>query len=376
MGNKWQDAIADSGDSLRRFKIVAPNDGDTTKVRIRIVSDNFQDAWVHYFPGFKEDGKAGTRFAVCLKKGKCPICAKHEETGDDDYKAKRQFYINVIDRKSENPKVMLWQCGFGMFKDIAGIIDEESGTGDPSEFDLVIKRTGKSKTNTRYAVKPFMKDGSIVKKKLPSDLLKLLDLKPEEGGPYDLAEFTKKKTADEMVEMLTGEFSSKSKKKKDDDEDEEDEKPKKKKKASDDDDDDEDDKPKKKKKDDDEDEDEDDKPKKKKYLDDDDDEDEDEKPKKKKKASDDDDEDDEDEKPKKKKKKDDDDDDEDEDEDDKPKKKKKSSDDEDDDEDEDDKPKKKKKSSDDDDDEEDDDEDEKPKKKKKKSSDDDDEDDD
>jgi len=366
VGNKWQDAIANSGgDDIRRLKVNAPAKGEKTKLRIRIIDNNFEDAWVHFFPGFKENGEKGVRFAVCHGKGKCPICAKFEESGDEDFKAKRQFYMNVIDRKAEKPQVMVYQCGFGTFKDIAALTDEDSGLTDPSEFDVIITRVGSKKTDTRYTIKPFMKDGVVVKKKLPSDLRELIAAKTEDGGPYDLSKFVEKVSIDDIEEMLTGNFSSKAKgKKKDDDEDDEDEKPKKKgKKYAADDDEDEDDKPKKKKKssdDDEDDEDEDEKPKKKskKDEDEDDDEDEDEKPKKKGKKKDDEDED-EDEKPRKKsKKKDDDDEDEDEDEDEKPKKKGKSKsddDDEDEDEDEDEKPRKKSKSKKDDDDDEDED---------------------
>jgi len=372
MASKWQDAIAGGDGDIRRLKIEAPASGQTTKKRIRIIDNNFEDAWVHFFPGFKENGEKGTRFAVCHGKGKCPVCAKFEETGDNDFKAKRQFYMNVIDRKEEKPQIRLFQTGFGVFREIAALTDEESGLSDPSEFDVVISRTGAKMKDTKYAVKPFMKDGAVVKKPLPSDLKKLLDAKTEDGGPYDLSQFVQKVSIEEIEEMLTGEFSSKSKKKKDDDDDE-DEKPRKKKYAADDDED-EDDEHKSKKKskksdDDDDDEDEDEKPRKKSDDDDEDeDEDEDEKPKKKGKRKDDDDEDeddedDEDEKPKKKgKSKKDDDDDEDEDEDEKPRKKKKSSDDDED--------------EDEEDDEDDEDEDEKPKKKSKKNKDDDDEDDD
>lgn len=362
MGSKWQDAIAGGDGDIRRLKIEAPASGQITKKRIRIINNNFEDAWVHFFPGFKENGEEGTRFAVCLKKGKCPVCAKFEETGDNDFKAKRQFYMNVIDRKEENPKVRIFQCGFGVFREIAALTDEDSGLSDPSEFDVVISRTGSKMKDTKYTVKPFMKDGTVVKKSLPSDLKKLLEAKTEDGGPYDLSQFVEKSTAEEIEEMLTGNFASKSKKKKDDDDEDDEPKNKKKKYAADDD------------------EDEDEAPKKKsKKSSDDDDEDEDDAPKKKSKKKDDDDEDeDEDDEPKKKKgKKSSDDDDEDEDEDEKPRKKSKKNDDDDEDEDEDDEPKSKKKSKkdEDEDDEDDEDEDERPKKKGKRKDDDDEDDD-
>ena len=313
--NKWSSAIEGGGDSIRRFKIPAPESGEVTKKRVRIIRDNFEDVWAHFFPGYSDKGERAVRYAVCLGRKKCPICKKLEETGDEDYKAKRYFYINVFDRKDSDSKVKLWQASYGIFKQIAEIADEDDGLGNLSEYDIVIKRKGSKKNDTRYTVKPFMKDGQVVKKKLPKELVDISELPEEDGGCYALEKFSEKKSYEELEAMLTGDFE-----KSDEDDDED----KKKKKKSKDEDEDEDEEEKEEKKE----------RKKRKKKDDEDEEEEEEDKKKKKKKDDEDEEEEEDEdEDKKKKKKKDEDEDEDEDDDEDDKKKKKSKKDEDDDED-------------------------------------------
>src|SRR5665213_2617324 len=92
----WQQEAANNskgGGGIRRFKVKAPAKGEKTKVKIRIPVNNFEPAWCHWFPGFKDDGEEGQRYAICLGKKKgvnvCPICQKFEDTGDDGYKAKK-----------------------------------------------------------------------------------------------------------------------------------------------------------------------------------------------------------------------------------------------------------------------------------------------
>lgn len=336
MAKSWQDEAAKNskgggdGSGVRRFKIKPPEKGEKTKVRIRIPVNNFEPAWCHWFPGFNNEGEESDRFAICLgkKKGenKCPICTKFDETGDKGYKAKKMYFINVINKDGKDLECLLWTLSPNMFNQIAEVADPDEGMSDPTMYDIIIVRTGAKFKDTRYKVKAAMKDGKVNIKKISDEIEELLAKDPDDGGPYPLDKFVEKKTAEELDDMLSGQGQKK--KKKDDDDD--DDKPKKKKKDEDDEDDD-DDKPKKKKNDDDDEDDDDIKPKKKnKHADEDDDED-DDKPKKKKKDEDEDDDD----EPKKKKgkdKDDDEDDDEDgEDEDDKPKKKKKRDDDDEDD---------------------------------------------
>ena len=76
------------GGDIRRFKFVVGLNV------VRIAEDNFEDAWIHYF----KNAEGEIRRAVCLGKGKCPLCEKGE-------KASHRFYFNVIDKKSKKKQV-------------------------------------------------------------------------------------------------------------------------------------------------------------------------------------------------------------------------------------------------------------------------------
>lgn len=298
---KYEDANTSGGGGgeIRRLKLAVG------KNIIRIVEDNFEDAWIHHFKNSEGENKR----AICLGRDKCPIC----KSGN---KATHRFYFNVIDRKDQKAEgktvIKLLECGkmiFDAIKELA--LDEEYG--DPTQYNLKINRKGEGK-KTKYSVQASTKQYPLTEEEL-----KVAEEETAEGGAYDLNMFVAKQTRADLEAILTGEEADSEDKDaggsgKDGDDGDEDEK----------DEDKEDTPPKKgnkKSKHDDEDEEEDDEDdgdkdgkeldidKELKELedDDDDDEDEDEKPKKNVTKDDDEDEededeDDEDEKPKKKKK--------------------------------------------------------------------------
>ena len=180
---------AGGGGDIRRIKF-AP---DTTTV-VRIVEDNYEKVWVHHFKGVDEDGKERNRRTVCLGKGKCPVC-------DAGHKAKPRYYFNVVDMKErkENAgkfQVRLLEVGKMVYDGIKLLaLDEEYG--DPTQYNIKIKRTGEGKNDTKYTVHAGRKMFSLKE----SDE-KIINKAAEDGGVYDLSYFTAKQTKAELLEML------------------------------------------------------------------------------------------------------------------------------------------------------------------------------
>jgi len=155
---------------------------------VRIVQDNFEDAWVHYFND--KDGKNSR--VVCLGKGKCPVC----ETGA---KATHRFYFNVIDRKEQKEtkktEIKIMECGKMIYEQIRELaLDEEYG--DPTQYNLKITRKGEKKS-TKYSVRASTKIYDLTE-----DEKEVSKSATEEGGSYDLTLFVGKQTKAEILERL------------------------------------------------------------------------------------------------------------------------------------------------------------------------------
>lgn len=89
-------------------------------------------------PGF------GYRFVCSKVHGACPICEK----GD---KAKRRWYLGVIDRKSGTYKVL--DVGVSVLKSIQSLVKDEDW-GDPNKYDIDIKTDPKAGPSGYYTVNP------------------------------------------------------------------------------------------------------------------------------------------------------------------------------------------------------------------------------
>lgn len=179
---KYEGTQTTGGDDTRRMKFIVG-----TNV-IRIVEDNFEDAWVHYFKNDEGD----KRRAICLGKGKCPLCGKKK-------KATHRFYFNIIDRKEQKEtgetKIKVMEVGkmiYDQVRDLA--LDEEYG--DPTQYNLKITRTGEG-LKTKYSVRASNKQFGLTKEEE-----KVLEVETEDGGIYDLSFFVTKQSRSEILEML------------------------------------------------------------------------------------------------------------------------------------------------------------------------------
>lgn len=198
---KWEkgrDALKGGGGigTIRRIKFK-----EGTSI-IRLIENDYEEAWVHHFPGVNDKGEEVTRRAVCLGKTECPVCKIITETGNTDLKAKHRFYMNVINRKEERKHpdkyfdVELLECGPQIFEQIANFaVDPEYG--DPSLYNFKIIRVGTGAKDTKYTVIPSNK-----KLKLSSRERKLCERESEAGGAYDLTGFTEQRTKEEVEAML------------------------------------------------------------------------------------------------------------------------------------------------------------------------------
>ena len=173
------------GGDIRRLKL-SPG-----KNIIRIVEDNFEEAWIHHF----ENKDGDKRRAICLGKGKCPIC----NTGN---KATHRFYFNVIDRKEQKVDgktiIRLFECGKMIYEPVRELaLDEEYG--NPTQYNLKINRVGEGK-KTKYGVQASTKKYPLTDKEQA-----IVDSETSEGGAYDLSMFVTKQTKAELLEILNGE---------------------------------------------------------------------------------------------------------------------------------------------------------------------------
>lgn len=169
---------------------------------IRLVDNEYEEAWIHHFPGVNDAGEEATRRTICLGRATCPICKLADETENKDLRAKHRFYMNIIDRKEEKADpdrrfdVKLLECGPSIFEQIATFaVDSEYG--DPTKYNFKIIRVGTGARDTKYNVIPSSKFYKISKRER-----KLCERATEEGGKYLLTGFTEKRTKDEVEAML------------------------------------------------------------------------------------------------------------------------------------------------------------------------------
>ena len=175
------------GGNIRRMKLVVGVN------IVRVIEDNFEDTWVHYFKNADGD----KRMAICLGKGKCPLC---EKCGKSE-KATHRFYFNVIDRKEQKESgetvVKVMEVGKTIYEQIRDLaLDDEYG--DPTQYNIKINRKGEG-LKTKYSVRASTKQYDLTK-----DEKELLEAETEDGGVYDLKSFVQKQTKGELIEMLGG----------------------------------------------------------------------------------------------------------------------------------------------------------------------------
>jgi hypothetical protein len=147
--------VAEAASKQRgKTKWLKLDDGDV--VRVRVVAEQFKDAWVHRVPMETEDekGRARTFHAEvpCLDQDDegvpCPGCK-------DDIAKKYKFYVPVIVRDwtdEETGKtgdtVMLWSNGITIGKKL----DKLEAKHGLANRDIEIEREGSTMNDTRYDV--------------------------------------------------------------------------------------------------------------------------------------------------------------------------------------------------------------------------------
>ena len=110
-----------------------------------------------------------------MSKKPCPVCQKAEQlrsTGRDaDYKAagdllpRLRVYCNVIDRSNPEagPKVMA--IGKTVHEELVALRRDQDAGGDYTHpetgFDIIIKRTGTTKNDTSYDIKPARENSPL-----------------------------------------------------------------------------------------------------------------------------------------------------------------------------------------------------------------------
>lgn len=100
-----------------------------------------------------------------LAKKPCPVCVKAEELNNSTSKkdkdaasamfARRQVYSNIIDRAMPDKGPQTFKFGKTVWDGLRGVRDESGDFTHPVKgFDIIIRREGSSKDNTRYSVLP------------------------------------------------------------------------------------------------------------------------------------------------------------------------------------------------------------------------------
>lgn len=186
----------------------------------------YYEAAIHY--GLTNE-QGSERAYPCLKMfGKdCPVCSQREELlqGDkedkkfaDRIRPKTKYYTNILDRKTG--KIMIW----GFSAKTLGILlsyaaDQDYGDiSHPKEgFDVIVERTGTTRTDTKYQIRCRPKP-SEVEEMDDLDLFKLDEV------------VVKEMEEDELQEIVDANFGESKLKKKNEDEEES---PRKKKSKSD-----------------------------------------------------------------------------------------------------------------------------------------------
>ena len=130
----------------------------------------YKEAVLHYGMT-NEDGKE--RGYACLKmfEKKCPFCRKYEELSKgspedrkiaERIKPRIKFYTNILELRSG--KVMIWgfsQKTLGILLSYCSDPDYGDISHPENGFDIVIERTGTSRTDTRYSIRCRPKPSEI-----------------------------------------------------------------------------------------------------------------------------------------------------------------------------------------------------------------------
>ena len=135
----------------------------------------WKEGGVHYGLGPKGDQTLLCP-AACAGEP-CPVCeavAEMYATGEaadrqlaSDLRVKRKFFINVIVRGQEDMGVRVFECGPMVYNGITQILhtyyeDEGIDITDPEAGrDLVVIKTGKGKSGTRYSVQARARDSKL-----------------------------------------------------------------------------------------------------------------------------------------------------------------------------------------------------------------------
>lgn len=160
--------------------------GTTT---IRVIDEAPEVRWTHWIPEANE-GKGFN--ANCPGKG-CPICKeiaeKKKAKQKCKYSSRKLHAINVLNRADN--EVYILDQGVKIFNGLKTLMAE---MGDLREYDVKIVKTGESFGNIDYQVFPVFP---------PEELSSELKEKAE-NDKFDLKEYTKPVTVEEIVKLQQG----------------------------------------------------------------------------------------------------------------------------------------------------------------------------
>lgn len=169
-------------------------------------------------------GATGPVSFVCPKmekKGPCPACQRAEEMRNSgnpadadlasDLFARRRVFANVIDRGEPEKGPRILAFGKTVHEQLVAMRDDEDAGGDytnPEDgFDVIIKRVGTGKNDTKYSVSPARENTPLAKTAeqmqewidaqhnlenyarvdSPEDLRKKMGGEPSDGAPRTAA---------------------------------------------------------------------------------------------------------------------------------------------------------------------------------------------
>lgn len=109
---------------------------------------------------------------TCMGAG-CPLCQKSaelsragDEMGAKEFAARATYACLIIDRANEAAGPQIAELSWSVYDRINGFTEQYGDPTSPTEgYDIIVKRVGTGKTDTRYTVDPTLKP----KRKLAKD---------------------------------------------------------------------------------------------------------------------------------------------------------------------------------------------------------------
>ena len=197
MENSWNSVGNASGKDKTEVKYIRFNEGAT---KIRVLDEAPFSRWTHWL---KAPANGGKGVGIdCIGKD-CPCCAinKAEVTRGVDkkavsYPAKMLHSINVLIKRPDLVEVNVLEQGnglFGQLKDCMTMLGSAGLTPDLRTVDLLVNRTGKGFSDTKYTVMPLL-----------NSILSITDKEITEAEKYVLTELKPKLDKEQITKVMNG----------------------------------------------------------------------------------------------------------------------------------------------------------------------------